>query len=244
MPHHDPHTPRFAREPNLSLPGAFRIFIRETPPRVLLLASALLLGTRLASATFTDWGALGIWDLVVLVALALLHPFVEWCIHVYVLHWRPRNWLGLNIDFPAARYHRAHHVDPWDLRFVAMPLSAMFTGGALLLALGWATLPTLGALHSVMLMAACLALTYEWCHFLTHTSYRPKGWAYKRIYRFHRLHHFKNEKYWMGVTRHLADYVLGTMKDAGEVESSKTAKDLMASFEAEAEAGPKARASR
>ena len=59
-----------------------------------------------------------------------------------------------------------------------------------------------------------MALTYEWCHFLTHTSYRPRGWAYKRIYKFHRLHHFKNEKYWMGVSRHLADYVLGTMKAA------------------------------
>jgi hypothetical protein len=228
----DPRNPRYARDRDLSLAAAFRIFLRETPPRILVLAFGLMLGSRIVAALTTGWGALRLSDLLIAGVIFVLHPFVEWCIHVYVLHFRPRQWGGLRIDFAAARYHRAHHVDPWDLRYVAMPLSAMFTGAAILVASYAMLISSAGGVHTAMLASATLALLYEWGHFLTHTSYRPRGVIYKRIYKFHRLHHFKNERYWMGVTRHLGDYVLGTMKDPREVETSATAKDLLASFEA------------
>ena len=228
----DPQLPRFAREPNLSLRGAWRIFLTETPPRVLLVALCVFTVSRVALGTVYSAMAFSWWDLIALIALPLFHPFAEWLIHVFILHFRPRTFAGRTLDFPAARYHRAHHVDPWDLRFVAMPLSAMFTGGVLLGALSYLLMPTLGAAHTTMVVATALALIYEWSHFLVHTSYRPRGFIYKRIYKFHRLHHFKNERYWMGVSRHLGDYVLGTMKRAQDVESSPTAKNLLASFDA------------
>lgn len=230
MPRLDPNRPRYAREPDLSLSQAFRIFIRERSPRILLLSTTFLLGSRLLSAVGS--GALTWWDLGSWIALGLLHPFVEWTMHVFVLHFRPRTLGGLKLDLPSARYHRAHHVDPWDLRYVAMPLSALLTGFGLLFVTAAVLLPTWSVVHSLMAGALLLGLNYEWCHFLVHTSYRPRAWMYKRIYKFHRLHHFKNENYWMGVSRHLGDYVLGTMKDVREVENSQTAKDLLASYEA------------
>ena len=71
-----------------------------------------------------------------------------------------------------------------------------------------------------------MLLTYEWTHFLIHTAYKPKRRYYRYIWRAHRLHHFKNEHFWMGVTVHLADHVLGTFPQKSEVENSPTARTL------------------
>ena len=67
---------------------------------------------------------------------------------------------------------------------------------------------------------------YEWCHFLIHTPYRPQGRYYRAIWRGHRLHHFKNEHYWFGVTSTVADHLLGTAPNQAEVARSGTARTL------------------
>ena len=82
-----------------------------------------------------------------------------------------------------------------------------------------------GVLTGVFASYAIL-LTYEWCHFLIHTPYRPRGRYYRSIWRGHRLHHYKNEHYWFGVTTNLGDRVLGTFPDQGEVSRSRTARTL------------------
>jgi hypothetical protein len=214
---------RYAREPDMSLGRAFALFIRELQPKFLFAHLLAWIGFRVYLFGQGDWG----WrDLIPVVLVLALHPFVEWLIHTFILHHKPRKVLGFRFDFHAGQYHRLHHRDPWDLRFILMPLPAMIIGlssGALLIRL-IATTP--GTWATTMVVIASIALYYEWIHFLTHTSYRPKGWFYKRQWRFHRLHHFKNERYWMGVTRHGGDMVLGTFPDADAVESSKTARTL------------------
>jgi sterol desaturase/sphingolipid hydroxylase (fatty acid hydroxylase superfamily) len=67
---------------------------------------------------------------------------------------------------------------------------------------------------------------YEWCHFLIHSPYRPRGRYYRSIWRSHRLHHYKNERYWFGITSNLGDRVLGTFPDQTEVGKSRTARTL------------------
>src|SRR6202043_1216181 len=67
---------------------------------------------------------------------------------------------------------------------------------------------------------------YEWSHFLIHTPYVPKSRWYRTIWRNHRLHHFKNEDYWMGVSSNLGDRVLGTNPDQRAVPKSQTARTL------------------
>jgi sterol desaturase/sphingolipid hydroxylase (fatty acid hydroxylase superfamily) len=67
---------------------------------------------------------------------------------------------------------------------------------------------------------------YEWPHFLIHTPYRPHGRYYKSIWRGHRLHHYKNERYWFGVTSTVADLALRTAPDQTTVPKSGTARSL------------------
>ena len=67
---------------------------------------------------------------------------------------------------------------------------------------------------------------YEWCHFLIHTPYRPRGRYFRSIWRGHRLHHYKNERYWFGVTVNLADHVFRTFPAKDDVPTSPTARTL------------------
>lgn len=215
--------PRYARERDLSLAGAFRRFLGELPPKLLI---AHLLGWLGYRIWLLAQGDVGWHDLIPLLAIPLLHPFIEWLIHVHLLHFRPRKLLGIKVDFHASRYHRLHHRDPWDLRFVLMPIQTMLGGLGLLAVLIWLIASSSGVWATTMVLAAGIALYYEWIHFLVHTSHRPKGWFFKRQWRLHRLHHYKNEHYWLGVTRHLGDMVFGTYADPDSVESSKTARTL------------------
>ena len=68
--------------------------------------------------------------------------------------------------------------------------------------------------------------TYEWIHYLIHTNYRPRHAPYRKVWRAHRLHHFRNEHYWFGVTMHLGDRVLRTYPERDEVPASATARTL------------------
>jgi hypothetical protein len=173
--------------------------------------------------------ALGGWtwaDLLVVAALVALEPFTEWVIHVFVLHWRPRVVAGRTVDLHAARKHRAHHADPHDPDTAFVPLRDYLTLGAIITLIAVAVLPGTRLTLTALLTGACLFLTYEWTHYLVHTAYRPRGRYYRSIWRAHRLHHFRNEHYWMGVTVNLADHVLGTFPDKSAVPLSPTARTL------------------
>ena len=71
-----------------------------------------------------------------------------------------------------------------------------------------------------------LILNYEWIHFLIHTSYVPKSWFYRRLWRNHRLHHFQNENFWFGLTMLSGDRLLGTLPSGNRAIHSQTASPL------------------
>ncbi len=71
-----------------------------------------------------------------------------------------------------------------------------------------------------------LTLNYEWVHLLAHTHVVPKTALYRRLWRNHRLHHFKNEHYWFGVTMLAGDRILGTAPDPKAVQTSSTCRSL------------------
>src|SRR5437867_3847204 len=83
-----------------------------------------------------------------------------------------------------------------------------------------------GVLVSAALAGYCMILLYEWTQFLIHTAYRPRSAAYKTIWKNHRLHHFKNEHFWHGITNNLSDRVLGTNPDQHDIRKSETARTL------------------
>lgn len=204
-----------------TLGEALRFFMGKTTPKVFLPAVVLLAVWRVRQGGFS-W-----WDLAVVVGILAVEPFTEWAIHVYVLHFRPRTVGGRRLDLHAAKKHREHHGDPNDPNTAFVPLVDLLMLGPIILALYWLIMRgDTGLVLTAALVSMAMLTLYEWTHFLIHTAYKPKGRYYRYIWRAHRLHHFKNEHYWMGVTVHLADHVLGTFPAKSEVQNSPTARTL------------------
>ncbi|BBZ76098.1 fatty acid hydroxylase [Mycolicibacterium anyangense] len=210
----------------MTLADAAHEFLRHRTPWILggALAAALI-----ARVTVGDWQPT---DILVPVATAAVFPFFEWLIHVVVLHWRPRRVGRFVVDPILARKHREHHVAPRDIPLVFIPLQSLIGAlfSALLIALLAFPRTAMGLTFLVTILA--FGLLYEWCHYLIHTDYKPRGVVYRAIWRDHRLHHFKNEHYWFGVTTPgTADRVLRTYPDPAQVPTSPTAKNLHAAVD-------------
>jgi hypothetical protein len=212
----------------LTLLDCARAFLRFQSPRVLAAFLVLFLAARVVVGGWS-WR-----DLAIAALLVASQPFTEWVIHVFLLHSKPRRIGPLTLDLPTARAHRWHHREPRLLEAVLIP-GWMIAGFLLpvivvMWLLSWPWVLVGGdhlALWLTLLVASgVLVGVYEWCHFIIHTPYRPKSRYYRRIWRSHRLHHFKNEHYWFGVSSDAADQVLGTSPDHRTVPKSETVKTL------------------
>ena len=204
----------------LSLRSAMRLFTRELNARVILAIGVAAAAVRIALGGWR-WG-----DLIVAGVILALEPFTEWVIHVTVLHLRPVRVRGRTLDLHIARRHRLHHADPKVVEHVLIPRGVLFRLAVRSVPFYVVVTPTLREGVTALVTAYVMLLTYEWTHFLIHSSYVPRSWYYRYIWRAHRLHHFKNEKYWFGVTVHVADHVLRTFPRRDAVETSPTAKTL------------------
>ena len=214
-----------------TLGGAAREFTRRHSPWMIGAAILLLVAVRVAIGEPLTWR-----DPVAVAAMAAVYPFGEWAIHVYLLHAKPVTVRGRSYELPTTRDHRSHHEQPnnlmtllldaqelAELLLLAVPIVVLALGGLVAVAGGGVPL---GALVSAAICGYVLVGAYEWTHFLIHTAYRPRSAAYRRVWRNHRLHHFKNEGYWHGITNTVADRVLGTDPDQRDVPRSPTARTL------------------
>lgn len=209
----------------LTLTAAAREFWRHPSPWLLAVALAASVVTRIVLGDFRFSDAL----LPVLMLAGF--PFLEWMMHVIVLHWRPRRIGSMVIDPVLARKHREHHVNPREIELIFIPLQSLYgaLGSALIIGLWLIPRTALGLTFMVVTFA--IGLVYEWTHYLVHTDYHPKHSVYRAIWRNHRLHHFKNEHYWFAVTTPgTADRVLGTYPDPQNVPTSPTARNLYAAI--------------
>lgn len=198
-----------------------RWFFTQPSPRIM---AALLAATGLFRWRQRSWRGP---DAAVAAGVVALQPFTEWLIHTQLLHLEPHRVAGRTFDPVAARDHRRHHADPKDLRWVFVPLPTLGEGAALATAL-LALAPDRPRAATVALTAAALLLGYEWTHYLMHVGYQPRRRWFRSRWRTHRLHHYRNERYWFGVTTHLADQVLGTAPERSQVPRSATARALPA----------------
>jgi hypothetical protein len=214
------HPARYDELPtDLPLTGWARVFLGRRGPQLLAVAAVAMAVRRLR---------LGRWrwaDATVAATVVTLHPFAEWLVHVRVLHRRPRVVDGRRRESRSARMHRLHHEDPKDIDLVLLPLRSVV---GLVIAV---SLPAVvnrdrrrGATSAAVSLGSLLA--YEWVHFLIHSPHRPKRSLYRARWRAHRLHHFRNERYWFGVVGTVADRVLGTAPDRRSVPLSPTARTL------------------
>ena len=213
-----------------TLGHAWREFRAKRSPKVLAVGIVAMLALRLLAG---DWS----WrDGAAAAAMLVIYPFGEWAIHVYLLHAKPFDWRGRRVELVTSRSHRLHHEAPNRL---GMILLAPIEAAALMLlavpfAIALAAAPVwllagpvpLGAMLTGALTGYVLIGAYEWTHFLIHTAHRPRSRYFKAVSRNHRLHHFKNEHYWHGVTNNLSDRVLGTNPEHRDIKRSRTARTL------------------
>ena len=220
----------------LTLGDCFRAFMKHLSPWVIGAALAVAVAARIPAGHWS-WR-----DPVIALVLLALQPFTEWVIHVYLLHSRPVRIGGRKFDLPAAREHREHHESPADLDGVLIPTPVILLAIPLIaltaFGLGFALNPLLGGdrvagtLTGIVAAYAILA-GYEWCHYLIHSPYVPRGRLYGTARRSHRLHHYKNERYWFGVTSNFGDRVIGTNPEPADVPRSPTARNLREAVGAE-----------
>ena len=220
------------RGERLTLGDCWRSFIRRDSPRLLGLAilTAVVLSVLLGDLSWRD----AVW----VVGLVAVTPPIEWLIHVYLLHAKPWRIGPLTVDLMAAQEHRAHHREPSILNGVLIPAYAVVIFVAMIALTVWAMSflvalilggDRLAQAGTGLIVAYLILASYEWCHFLIHTPYRPRSRYYRSIWRGHRLHHFKNEHYWFGVTSTVGDRLLGTAPEQASVPRSTTARSIEAS---------------
>ncbi|GIW40447.1 MAG: fatty acid hydroxylase [Candidatus Binatia bacterium] len=212
--------PSPARHIPTTLGEAFSAFARHRSPRLLFVCTVL------AALRRSQLGPLSAADFVAAAALLAFWPLQEWLIHVFILHFRPRKVGRWTLDFAVPKAHRAHHRDPWDYELLFIPFHSYAYSLPLLLLSWHLAAPTSGVAWSGITLHLALALQYEWVHFLVHTRVPPRFGPYRIVWRNHRLHHFRNENYWYGVTRLEADWLLGTAPEPAAVPVSPTARTL------------------
>ena len=132
--------------------------------------------------------------------------------------------------------HREHHLDPhavawalltWKdaLTFVFMLAAFAAAWSVPLAAIAGAAITT--SWMTAFFMSVVGLAHYEWTHLLVHTRYRPKTRFYRRLASNHRLHHYRNEHHWLGITSRVGDKALGTLPAGkSDVPLSDTAKTL------------------
>ncbi len=212
-------TPHDQPGPGASLGALAAFFIRKPSPVIILGTAAVATVARLGIG---QWGR---WDLIIPVVIVAAEPFVEWMIHVHLLHRRPSRIGPFTIDPITARKHRLHHRNPKDLRIVMVPFQALFPAGPIAIALAvWRLDPP----QASMALACGFGMLgyYEWTHYLIHAPYRPRSAWFRALSRNHRLHHYRSEHHWFGVTTSLGDRVLGTRPDPSSVAMSPTVRTL------------------
>jgi sterol desaturase/sphingolipid hydroxylase (fatty acid hydroxylase superfamily) len=214
---------------SVTLADCVRAFARQPSPPYLFGAVVLLLALRLLQGSWS-WR-----DAVMAAGLVAITPFVEWLIHVYLLHSPPFEFLGRRVEMLTAREHRAHHEAPAVLNGVLLPVYGVLIFLPLIALVDWGLSfpialvlggPRLAYATSGVAVSFAILAAYEWTHFLIHTPYKPRGGYFRAVRRNHRLHHYKNERYWFGVTSTVGDRVIGTLPDQRSIERSPTARSL------------------
>jgi len=203
-------------------------FARRGSARVLAVAVVVLVTVRLLVGDF------GSGDVIAIATTVLITGSVEWVIHRFLLHAPEESWISRTLQ--TGDGHRRHHLDPPDVDWLLLPtLDAalfVFSFGVFTAAwsvpLMWLTgSSVVGGFLTAYVCAAIGLLHYEWVHLMVHTRYRARSFYYRNLDRRHRLHHYRNERYWLGVTSHTGDRLMRTLpKERTDVPLSPTARTL------------------
>lgn len=192
-----------------------RAFVASSSARVIgaFLVVATVVRAAGGGPSWADAAAFGV------VAVAI-GP-VEWIIHRKLLHAERGDRIAEMLGTRDSHEH--HHRVPDDLGWLLLRrpnaigscLAIIVPFGVLAVVVDSfdvASSEIVGTTASSLALAGLLALAhYEWVHLLVHSKYRPTSRYYASLDRNHRLHHFRNERYWLGVTIDLGDRLAHTL---------------------------------
>jgi len=200
--------------------AAFRAMYSHPSPVILSVLAVFFVGLRIWMGNW-QWQ-----DIIAPLIIFLAWPFWEWAIHVFLLHFKPTTVFGKTFDLPLPQKHRQHHREPWDLSNIFIHLGVFPVVVPIIVALFYALMPNAALATGALAMFFLLALNYELTHFLAHINWCPPLSYYQRRVRLHRLHHFRNENLWWGVSMGMGDVILGTAPPVSDAERSPTVDNL------------------
>ena len=204
-------------------------FAKHRSPQIMMVGLVVVGALRLVVGGGFGWA-----DVAVLAITLVFTGVVEWVLHLFLLHAPEDSARMKKLNTGAG--HREHHLDPSNVGWLMLgwvevvvfqlmlavwnltwPLALAFAFGA----------PLLGTYLSALFLAYVMLAHYEWTHLLVHTRYRPKTRYYRRLAKNHRLHHYRNEHHWLGVTSNVGDRLLRTLPASkSDVPLSDTARTL------------------
>jgi len=200
--------------------GAFVFFVKSPTPLLLIIQMLVCGAFRLY------WGDFALRDFWLVLAIAFYWPFQEWFLHYKLLHFKPRQFGSFTFDPPPGRVHRYHHRHPWVLETAFLPIRGILMLVPIHFCAWWFLSPDKLFAFTGMTAFTAATIFYEWVHYLTHTNHKPRTRYYKRIWRNHRLHHFKNEHYWHSFTMPVIDVIFGTYPLPQDVTASESCMTL------------------
>ena len=181
---------------------------------LLLLVTLAVAGYREDLLNLAPWALLGL----------ALFPGIEYGLHRFALHappcHRPR------LFHLQRRLHYDHHRQPerLDLLFlpvwITLPLATLSICAFRLMTGSW-------AIAGALLFGSLAGLLYyEWVHYRAHIPDAPRTAWGRWMKKYHLWHHFKNERYWFGVTSPVIDWLAGTYRPVERVPRSPTVSTL------------------
>lgn len=203
-------------------------YVTHRSPQIIGVGVAVVVLLRILAGGY-HWA-----DAVVVAATMVMTGLVEWVLHLFLLH-APEDSIRMT-KYQTGAGHREHHLDPPNVGWLMLAPqdAALFLGmlavwtAAWSLPIAWISGASLVGVYLSALLASFVTLAhYEWTHLLVHCRYRPKFRYYKRLAANHRMHHYRNEHHWLGVTSNMGDRMLGTLPASkSDVPLSDTARTL------------------
>lgn len=188
-----------------------RIFENPVLERLSKISPVTVLAIYLPVSLAAAWKSFSIGIPVGMFIALFLAGFAVWTLfeygfHRFVFHFAPRNSFQERVSF---LFHGVHHQYPNDKKRLVMPIALSISMGLLLFLLTW---PLLGewiwAYSSGFAMGY---LAYDMTHYSIHHFKPPNAPFFRRLWKSHLDHHFKDSNRGYGVSSPFWDRVFGTL---------------------------------
>lgn len=193
-----------------------RAFLRHGSNGALVLAIAGGAGAFLIQPAAFSWlgAAIG----------AVVFFSSEYTTHRFLFHAKPSSvpWV-LRLQH---RLHYDHHIDPPKLDLLFLPLWFVIPTAVLYFVLYAAIVRDVPLALALVYGSICALTFYEWTHYVAHVPFTPRTRLGRYMKKYHLWHHFKNERFWFGVTNPSMDYVFSSYRPVEAVPRSTTVREI------------------